>query len=557
MIVENPSLFLMPNVFVVSPDLPAGSQHFGTYDIADWDKPDPPVQVQTKNEPYYSPNWLCTCGHENLLHNSYGCNSSNGCPCKSFHPVVGRGFEGKDRPSHVAPPTDDGLLHGEGYKPPIEFPIGTKVRVIGHANLTGEVIGMSNYHNPNIWDYAIRLDHMADVPEPMPYEARASQLELLSPEFEPQAKEIPLHPGVTVSTSKMSAAAALMLFGKAMEVSSEKTPGQIAYEAFTEKKGYDSDWNHCCPDSRECWEAAAKAVQVASQEFLSDTYGELSAASPLTFDTYADLAHRTEAMPDNEMVLRLCRVIDQMMDMFTEITRLADQFDMLKKYVFYNKMPVGEHFRKNFPPIDFTGKANLNVLTRTLEPHGGFAPDDLYIITRLVHGVVGTITEAGELGDGLHKLLTRFGNADVKASDESYRIARNLLEESGDGLWYQPIICSAITDFLNHPLFGSNQNVMFTFGSVADGNIAKLKRRYPVKFAEQEAVNRDTDAEMVALEQTANVLGANQGCSEYQCQNSSCRKAFLITNEHLNTSQNVDTSCPYCKHQALRIIPAS
>lgn len=93
----------------------------------------------------------------------------------------------------------------------------------------------------------------------------------------------------------------------------------------------------------------------------------------------------------------------------------------------------------------------------------------------LLHASMGLVTEAGEFQDMLKKHVF-YG----KPLDKI-----NLKEEIGDLLWYCAIALEALdTDF---------QAVMQT-------NIDKLKARYPEKFTEEKAENRDLDKERKILE---------------------------------------------------------
>ena len=93
----------------------------------------------------------------------------------------------------------------------------------------------------------------------------------------------------------------------------------------------------------------------------------------------------------------------------------------------------------------------------------------------LLHASMGLVTEAGEFQDMLKKHVF-YGKALDKV---------NLKEEIGDLLWYCAIALEALdTDF---------QSVMQT-------NIDKLKARYPEKFTEDSANNRDLKVERQILE---------------------------------------------------------
>lgn len=93
----------------------------------------------------------------------------------------------------------------------------------------------------------------------------------------------------------------------------------------------------------------------------------------------------------------------------------------------------------------------------------------------LLHASMGLSTEAAEFTDALKKHIF-YG----KELDEV-----NLKEEIGDILWYAAIALKALgTDF---------ESVMQT-------NIDKLSVRYPEKFTEESAINRDLNKERATLE---------------------------------------------------------
>lgn len=95
--------------------------------------------------------------------------------------------------------------------------------------------------------------------------------------------------------------------------------------------------------------------------------------------------------------------------------------------------------------------------------------------SRLVHAMLGVCTEAGELQDMMKKHLI-YG----KPFD-----AVNVVEECGDVLWYLALALTSV---------GS------TMEECMERNIAKLKRRFPSRFTEEAALNRDLESEREALE---------------------------------------------------------
>ena len=94
---------------------------------------------------------------------------------------------------------------------------------------------------------------------------------------------------------------------------------------------------------------------------------------------------------------------------------------------------------------------------------------------RLLHAAMGMCTETGEFMDMLKKHIL-YG----KAIDHV-----NLKEELGDLEWY---VALAIDELKT------------TFGYIFETNIEKLRARYPNKFNEKDALNRDLTKERQILE---------------------------------------------------------
>ena len=83
----------------------------------------------------------------------------------------------------------------------------------------------------------------------------------------------------------------------------------------------------------------------------------------------------------------------------------------------------------------------------------------------IIHAHMGISSEAGEIGDCIKKHFIYGQHLDTV----------NLIEECGDILWYVSLMVSAC---------GS------TMEQVMEINIEKLKKRYPEKFTEQDALER-------------------------------------------------------------------
>lgn len=93
----------------------------------------------------------------------------------------------------------------------------------------------------------------------------------------------------------------------------------------------------------------------------------------------------------------------------------------------------------------------------------------------LLHGAIGICTEAGELLDAFKRKLFYGKELDVT----------NVKEEIGDIMWYVAILLREL-DLDLHELMQLN--------------IDKLRARYPEKFTETHALNRDLQKERDTLE---------------------------------------------------------
>jgi NTP pyrophosphatase (non-canonical NTP hydrolase) len=136
-----------------------------------------------------------------------------------------------------------------------------------------------------------------------------------------------------------------------------------------------------------------------------------------------------------------------------QIIAVSNHLDILKKIMFYGK------------PINNEVNIPLNVEAKNAD---------------LLHSMIGIITEAGEVAEALLKWLET-GELDVV----------NFVEEMGDSFWYFAIGLNAATEKTTQPL---------DFEYVQGLNINKLMHRFPEKFTEQKALNRDVDGERQILE---------------------------------------------------------
>ena len=100
-------------------------------------------------------------------------------------------------------------------------------------------------------------------------------------------------------------------------------------------------------------------------------------------------------------------------------------------------------------------------------------------LIRLLHGSMTLTTESGELADAIKKSVFYGKELDLV----------NLAEEVGDVLWAVAIICDELG---------------VSIEEVMEANIYKLRKRYPDKFKEGDALNRDLTSERASLEQNFN-----------------------------------------------------
>lgn len=178
---------------------------------------------------------------------------------------------------------------------------------------------------------------------------------------------------------------------------------------------------------------------------------------------YTNDAIRTEANIETVEVneLLLTSVMQQMI-------HLGALLDMMKKNVFYGKEYKASDFAAR---VDMTADANNTMNTISFDELQQSRKLD--INPRLFHGIVGMMTEAVELMEGM------------RLYDDDWD-ATNLLEEIGDSSWYQAILIDEL---------GGN------WDDILNRNIEKLKARYPDKFDTERAITRDLDTERAILDQ--------------------------------------------------------
>lgn len=161
------------------------------------------------------------------------------------------------------------------------------------------------------------------------------------------------------------------------------------------------------------------------------------------------------------------------------VVAITEILDGVKKATFYNKTTKLEgnyvewlHTIKNL--VD-----GLLVMTEDNGPVGAVMAQEATMTNidpRVFHGIIGIITESGELASALLKSVED-GNHEMDAV--------NLQEEMSDIAWYEAIL---------HDTLGLD------WGQGLHNVINKLRIRYPEKYSDHAAENRNLDAERSALE---------------------------------------------------------
>lgn len=189
----------------------------------------------------------------------------------------------------------------------------------------------------------------------------------------------------------------------------------------------------------------------------------MTGTNPFSMKEYTELAYHTNVENPESLTLQGIDRVD-VYSAFKELTDVSETLDALKKTLFYNRdLPLEAHQSL------FYIRENWDVDGDLLH-HSNVGVD-------VFHGILGILTEAGELSEVVTKVM----------SGEQHEVDDlNLFEELGDLLWYMALILKAKG---------------WTFEQIAEGNIAKLQARYGDKFSEGDAVARDIANEMTQLKE--------------------------------------------------------
>ncbi len=112
------------------------------------------------------------------------------------------------------------------------------------------------------------------------------------------------------------------------------------------------------------------------------------------------------------------------------------------------------------------------------ESKGQYASPNINGVTdRIQHATMGMVTEAGEIMDDLKR--AKYYNVPLDRG--------HVVEEAGDVMWYLAVLADELG---------------VSFEEVWEKNIAKLQKRYPDKYSNDLAVNRNVDEERKIFKDT-------------------------------------------------------
>jgi len=179
---------------------------------------------------------------------------------------------------------------------------------------------------------------------------------------------------------------------------------------------------------------------------------------PISWEEYCVGASRTvsDKFYDDQVPLSIARKI------MSNFSNQGEELDKLKKALFYGKN------------TSVLTKDYLTEYTRLYEKWNCKVP------AYQIHAILGIATEAVELVQALLTALENNTELDMP----------NIYEEVGDINWYFALLMSTSTEKTQ------------LFNSILRVNLLKLSARFPNKFTQDDAINRDLAVERIILEQT-------------------------------------------------------
>jgi len=181
---------------------------------------------------------------------------------------------------------------------------------------------------------------------------------------------------------------------------------------------------------------------------------------------YIEQTRRTRAEPKINLTGEIFTNGQQVLRQAVDVIYAGVVADSIKRALFYGDPKVGER-------VEAARVRMIDIYKAIQAKPELVIPEDKI---NLLHAIVGVASEVGEMMEELINSIIEDRPVDQV----------NMKEELGDNQWYIAMALDSIEE---------------TFESVHLSNIAKLERRYPEKFTQEDALNRDVGAERVVLEQ--------------------------------------------------------
>jgi spore germination protein YaaH len=180
---------------------------------------------------------------------------------------------------------------------------------------------------------------------------------------------------------------------------------------------------------------------------------------------YKEKALRTESKIDNININ-----LDEFKKILEIFVLVSEMLDCYKKKIFYKNNSKYDTRMQDF-------RFRLEELAHeTITSSKTGIDSQVSINSRLLHGILGTATESGELINALIKYIQTGSYDKINIQEES---------GAGDIAWYTAILMDEL-------------NLSWEQGLI--NNINKLKVRFPDKYSDDLASNRNLDAERQELE---------------------------------------------------------
>lgn len=185
----------------------------------------------------------------------------------------------------------------------------------------------------------------------------------------------------------------------------------------------------------------------------------------IDFDHFAKSATRTESVIQSVPMSQ-----QRLLTLLQLAVSAANILDLAKKEIFYGKAMDVDKLHAEIADLE----GCIADVPEDMKKKPATCLKGNVQMTRVLHGAIGKFTESGEIIEAVIKAI-KTGELDTV----------NLGEELGDDQWYNAIITDAtgisMEEFMRRV-------------------IVKLKTRYPEKFSQKAALNRDLAAERQVLE---------------------------------------------------------